>query len=242
MNFPILEEDNSILPHVLWTQESSVLHALCLDGCYGVVPAGERPAFRVSWSEGWGHSPFYLDVVLLIHTARHPELLWFPASLLCRNENEGWTWGQLPRVCEGCSPVSPPSPSFTAHVCRTQASVHRVLSIWCAPLSAAGFGGSIHLGSGWQCDWEILLGKTPLLIFVNIQVFPALSPKQINWRVIYWNYHEQLHQLEPWKYNWNILKLKETGWFFLSVNLLLVNRVLIFWSSGWSNKEPSQLR
>lgn len=46
--------------------------------------------------------------------------------------------------------------------------------------------------------------KIPLLSFVTTPI----SPKQIHGRVIYWNYYEQLHHLEPYKYNWNILKRK----------------------------------
>lgn len=52
--------------------------------------------------------------------------------------------------------------------------------------------------------------KIPLLTFVNM---PVLSHKQIIGRVISWNYHKQLHPLEPQNITGIFFNKRKLGFF-----------------------------
>lgn len=153
-------------------------------------------------------SPRLLSLeVLLLLTARDTERWWHPASLPSQNGDESWmrAWSVCPMPCRPCPHVLLGRTRGWRFVPAglTPLSTH-VLSTWHKALSQPLDSWVDPFVKPWSCDRNTRVVKIPLLSFVTMPI----SPKQIHGRVIYWNYHGQLHHLELYKFNWNILKRK----------------------------------
>lgn len=174
MNFLIPEDGDLILPHLLWTQESSLLHMLHLDSCHGVMTTRKRPAFKgVPLKELRKSQSFLSRGSTNSHTVTLNPTVETSSFIASQNGNESWVGGDRFLVLsKGCLPVSPPYLSLRIHLCRTQPSLHPCSQYLTSSPSATGFMGSVHL---WSCD--SVTGKP---LWWNFCSHADLSPKQIN--------------------------------------------------------------